>query len=156
MTSEETRRRACNVYERPDRYVLVTGSRTTAGIWVDDGEPIVLACDSSDEELGQAVLQSLSASRTNLPLPPVSELRKISRRLAAAGVRSESEFVRDARHVRVELLGSHASLDPARNDGPRRGFFYTDLRVEAERPTASTMGALLRRAFELCTEGGAR
>jgi hypothetical protein len=141
---------AANAYERPDRYIIITGSTAALGGWVDDGQPVVVERNADDERLGLALLDALSATRHAIPEPDRATERDISMRLKAAGVRTESAFLRETRHVRVRLIGDELTMRPSRNEGPRRGFFYLKSTITVHSLAPVKLGQYLRESFENC------
>jgi len=142
-----------SLFQLKDRYLVHPESRTTSGLWLAVPDYVTLSLNTSPNELGAALGRALDQSVDGVPHPKVwTGLSKP--RLDAAGVRSESAFVRGACCVGVRR-SEEMVLKPSRNGGPtgeQRGF--TDLPelrlVLSGNPTESELGDALLNALARC------
>lgn len=106
-----------------DRYFIHPNKRTTAGLEIAQPDFQCLALDATPESIGHAILAALAQSQGVIPHPTIwSGLAKP--RLAAAGVRSERDFIAGTRLVAIKRCEC-LSFEPTRNGGSSgdgRGF----------------------------------
>jgi hypothetical protein len=106
------------VYQRKGQLVLATSNRGSGrfSLWIDSGPVTLLNASESPQRVGEALLESLSMSRSGIELP--RDLDGSERALLdAAGLKSWSEFIRGtvSCHVEHDATGTH--LVPSRREG---------------------------------------
>jgi len=112
------------IYSRKGRLFFRTCSQTTAGVWIDEGVCLSLPSDAVNEDIGQALLKALEASRTNI-LHPASWNHLNDELLSAAGVKSWSTFGKSAKCLNVEQ-SQVLRVIPTKNFGSQGGFQSQD------------------------------
>lgn len=146
-------KRRAEVYHRQTSYFIHASSRTVDGIWVLT-EPCVKLSDAcSDEELGDAALAALDASRNEVPSPPPGDSRSVlGPLLRSAGVKSWSTFAKGTSSVDLRDEGGRISIVPQENREPRDGFRPDDAHVIViDRQHGAALGARIREAFTHAT-----
>jgi hypothetical protein len=147
--------RQASFFRLRDRYFIHPEKQTTAGLLLAQGDFTSLPLSASAEQLGVAVLAALEQSAGVVP-HPTQWTGLMKPRLAAAGVRSERAFMRDACLVSVSL-GDKMSLKPHANGGSTgdgRGFSPIPARsiaIPAESP-ANEIGDALVKALGACED----
>jgi hypothetical protein len=123
--SEEVK--AVAIHRLTDRFLIEVEDRTTAGFWLSSQDMTVLPLEASDSRLGEAVQDSLSRSRCDIPAPPRDEppSRRTEALVAASGRRSYRSYVRGTRQVTVQQDRAGYRVETWANGGPTgpvRGF----------------------------------
>lgn len=132
-----------SVYERKRLLFAQPMSRTVAGLWVHDGPCVTISESVPIEEIGQAVLGALSASRIGVAHP--TSWADLTNALAqAAGVRNWNAFAKSARCVNVEL-DDELVLMPTQNRGSKEGF--VDVEQHVSKLSASALPVEIGRAL---------
>ncbi|MEO3430389.1 hypothetical protein AAFN88_16145 [Pelagibius sp. CAU 1746] len=139
------------VYLRDAQIVLHSQSKTDVGVWIACAPFLTLASDSSDQELGEAVLAALAGSKENVPHPNQSKRSKIvTPLLKAAKVKSWNTFARDTSSVSLRQRENTTFFTPMENQGTKSGF--VDMQGSALSildGSAQEVGAALREALDL-------
>jgi hypothetical protein len=132
---------------RADGTLIVESySRTDDWLWIADETPVALAGNVSDEALGQAVVQMLDRSRTDVPRP--EDLRSLIKPLlAAAGVRSQRAYYDGTRSVGVgRSADGSVVVEPSRRD--HREFLpLADRSISLTEATPAGLGAAIREGL---------
>jgi hypothetical protein len=142
-----------SIYKLPSWFIVCPVSTTTSGIAIDSEPYIVLPMPVSAAELGQAINQALDGSHEGIA-PPSNWKGLAAPRLAAAGVKSEVTFQKQASLVSSIADGKTLTVIPHRNggaNGPSKGFSPMDecaIRVNLE--TQEVWGEAAFQAFENC------
>lgn len=133
-------------YERKGRFFIRSASKTTVGVWIDDGACFTADGSAPPVEIGAAVQAALAESRTGVP-HPTDWKHVCSALLAVAGVRSMLTFERSAKRVEI-VSDEQIVLSPTRNRG-RDGFVIVAGRVIVLPPAAGSLeiGQALLSAF---------
>lgn len=141
------------IYKLPSRFVVCPVSTTTSGISIASEPYIVLPTPASAVELGASINQALASSLAGVEHPS-SWKGLATPRLAAAGVRSEATFQKQASLVSVNADGKKATFTPHRNGGatgPDKGYSPIDeCAVQVDPKTQEAWGAAALEAFEHC------
>jgi hypothetical protein len=125
-----------------------------AGDWVEvSDEPV------ENGALGNLVRSALAASRSGVPYPDFSKgsLPGVRKLLKMAGVRSETQYIQDTRHIAV--YGDDGSPDllvqPYRNAGKKTGFteMLDQVITLAVDVSDDELGAAVRSALAVATDG---
>jgi hypothetical protein len=137
------------VYATTGEWLLTSMSRTTAGVWIANFVIHRLAGPCTDEELGQAALQSLEASAIDVPHPESwpEHHRKYRQSL---GVVNYDRFLRGSRLLAAHLVSGVAVLTPHRNRGANSGFEPLANKLTVPAVDAPTLGEAIRRWTEQC------
>ncbi|HWO26384.1 MAG TPA: hypothetical protein VNO30_46970 [Kofleriaceae bacterium] len=132
-------------YWRQKKYLVLSASRTTDGLWIL-GKPCFAISDaSSDIELERAIWTALEASQIGISHPrnwdelpdPLLDL---------AGVKKWSAFSKGASCLHIKEEGGRIVLIPTRNLGPAEGFEDDISRqIILESSARETLGASVRR-----------
>jgi len=135
------------LYERDGRLFLRTRSKTTDGLWMDDGPCTVISASEQPGTIGAALLEVLSKSNDRVA-PPKSWDEQSRPLLDAAGVASWAEFRKGAKCVAV-TSGEEIQIRPSLNEG-ERGFVplkddVSTIPVDSDR---ETVGRALATAIE--------
>ena len=147
-------RHRADAYRVANRVLVNSVARTRAGFSVATEPWISLPTELQPTELGQALAEALSNSKTDLPLPIDYKALKAAR-FSSAGVRSERQFMQSALFVTIESDGSGISLIPSRNAGwlgEQKGFHLLEdqtVRVSITADSAA-LGVALVKAWSLC------
>lgn len=114
--------RRATIYRHKGKYILIPVSETTKGFTIDSEPGIVLYGEVTTQEVGEAVLSTLSVSRTGIAHPKDwKDVSAIAPRLA--GVRSWSELMKgDTVSCAIEENAESRIVRPLRNLGPKVGF----------------------------------
>lgn len=146
--------KSVSVFRLSGRLFIHPNKRTTDGVWLSRPSFVSLPLESTDEKIGETILALLEQSVGVVPHP--RDWAGISKpRLDAAGVRTESAFMKGAKLVDVGLDGD-MSLAPQHNGGARgelRGFSpIPEARMAISAASSpSEIGAALASAFLVCT-----
>lgn len=144
-----------SVYQRSGAYFVVSSARTTAGVWVHDGEPRRLSeTETGIAELGGELLARLDKSPRVVPHPaqhqwPEQRRESLTPILRLAGVRSWRSFVSTASLVEVEQLNGVVTISPMLPMPKPIGAFEPDT-ARTERlgaPSQTQLGEAILRAF---------
>jgi len=145
-----------SVYQRGEHYFVHANARTVAGPWLASEPAVLLAIDSTSQELGEAVLSALKPGALAVTAPLSGDYRAThAPLLAVAKVRSWSALQRRARLCEVWHRGVEVVVEPTRNGGTggeNRG--YHPLPEHAiklgSRCSEAELGVAVRSAFERC------
>jgi hypothetical protein len=137
------------MYLTGSEWVLTSMSRTTAGVWVANFVIHRLASTSTDDELGNAVLQSLEASAVDVP-HPASWPEHHRRYRQSLGVVNYDRFIGGVRFLAAHLVNRVLVLTPHRNRGADRGFEPLANKLTVQVVDAPTLGEAVRRWAEHC------
>jgi hypothetical protein len=143
-----------SVVVRNDDIFVTSSSQTVDGFWVDNGSVERLPGDTTDEELGSAVLRARARSETGVENPR-GEAPGLAALLAAAGVSSWAEFSKGLRSLSMYFHDAGAVVYPYRNNGPRKD--HTPILEATETFTEldpTTIGRTARRGLERAGGGG--
>lgn len=142
-----------SIYKLPSRFIVCPLSTTTSGIGVTSEPYIVLPASVSAVELGEAIKQALYLSQDGVS-QPLSWKGLAAPRLAAAGVKSDATFQKQASLVSLVADGKTVTFTPHRNGGatgPGKGFFPIDeCAVRVDLNTQERYGETAFQAFEHC------
>lgn len=140
-------------YLRGAQIVVHSQSKTDAGVWIACAPFLTLATDTSEQELGEAVLAALAGSKENVAHPNQSEWREIvAPLLKAAKAKSWNAFARDTLSVSLRRRENTIVLTPMENRGPRNGFVEKqDWELSVAAGSAQEVGAKLREALKLAS-----
>jgi hypothetical protein len=143
-----------SVFKLPSRFIVCPVSTTTAGVGIDSEPYIVLPASVSAVELGEAINQALNSSHDDIA-HPLSWKGLAAPRLAAAGVKSEAAFQKQASLVSLITDGKIVTITPHRNGGatgPDRGFSPIDeCEVQVGTKAPEICGKTTFQLFEQCT-----
>jgi hypothetical protein len=143
-----------SIYKLPSRFVVCPVSTTTSGIGLTSEPYIVLPNPVSAVELSKAISQALDRSHDGVA-HPVSWKGLAAPRLAAAGVKSEATFQKQASLVSLLTDGKTVTFTPHRNggaNGPGKGFSpINECAVRVDLKTQEVYGETALQAFEHCT-----
>jgi hypothetical protein len=116
-----------HVFRRPDRILVQPFDRTvwtTAGFWVASGPIVTVPLTEPPVAIGQWVLEALTRSRVEVPVPERgAELEKPLQK--AAGVRSGRAFMDGTRLCAISREAGRVRVEPYHNggnSGEGRGF----------------------------------
>jgi hypothetical protein len=127
-------------------------AQTTAGVWIGVGPRRRLSISSTDQALGEAVLDVLSHSHG--PVDHPTEWKNLFQpMLELAGVRSLKEFDRGTTVVTVGRTDENIELTPNRQIAPGKGYLPRndeELRLPVD-ASATTIGEAVQRLA--CIEG---
>lgn len=146
--------RKASVYRLPSRFIVCPVSTTDSGIGIATEPYIVLPAPISASELGKAISQALDSSHDGIS-HPANWNGLAAPRLAAAGVKNEATFQKQASLVSLISDGRTVTFTPHRNGGATgndRGFSPIDeCQVQVELTTQEILGEAALRNFEFCT-----
>ena len=112
------------MYSWPDRILVCSGSRTTAGVGLVSPPLTRLPAQASPEALGAHIVAALAAFQPSVPHP--TDWKGHSKPLlAAAGFRSNRQFHWGAVLCHITQFPDHVLFEPTRNGGftgEARGF----------------------------------
>lgn len=143
-----------SIYKLSSRFIVCPVNTTTSGIGIDSEPYIVLPTSVSAVELGEAINQALDKSHDGVA-HPLNWKGLAAPRLAAAGVKSEAAFQKQASLVSLITDGKTVAFTPHRNGGgigPDKGFSPIDecaVTVDAKAP--KVRGETTFQVFEHCT-----
>jgi hypothetical protein len=137
------------MYLTDSEWVLTSMSRTTAGVWIANFAIHRVASAGTDDELGQAALQSLEASATDVPHPASwpEHHRKYRQSL---GVFNYDRFLNGSRLLAAHQVNKVLVLTPHRNRGAKHGFQPLANKLTVEIVDAPALGEAIRRWVEHC------
>ena len=144
-----------SVYRRSGAYFVVSSAKTTAGLWVHDGEPRRLSESETEmAELGAEVLARLAKPPRVVPHPaqhewPQQRRASLTPILRLAEARSWRSFVSEASLVEVEQLNGVVTISPMLPMPKPIGAFEPD-GTRTERlaaPSATELGQAILHAF---------
>lgn len=143
-----------SIYKLPSRFIVCPISTTTTGIGLTSEPYIVLPIPVSAVELSAAINQALDSSHDGVS-HPVSWKGMAAPRLAAAGVKSEATFQKQASLVSLITDGKIVTFTPHRNggaNGPDKGFSpIEECTVRVAPKTQEVWGEIALQVFEHCT-----
>lgn len=134
------------LYARRGKYYFQPSSKTDRGAWIASGAPLVVDESCLDSEFESTLLESIAASRLDVPHPDQAGFRAIvAPLLKAGGVRSWSKFGSEARLVSVMVRPSSIRAVPT--SPGERGSFVPDWNrdVEGKRDEISELASAARR-----------
>ncbi len=106
-------RLAVEIYERGDDWFFQPMSRATTGLWVATPPIICLKKQDSLVTKATAILDSLSQSSFDVPVPEASE-NLLAPLLEKSSIKSWNVFMKHAKCVGVDLEGGRLSMIPSR------------------------------------------
>ena len=143
-----------SIYKLPSQFIVCPVSTTTLGIGITSEPFIVLPTPVSADELGKAINQALDSSHDGVA-HPLCWKGLAAPRLAAAGVKSEATFQKQASLVSLIANGKTATFTPHRNGGatgPDKGFSPLDeCAVQVDPRTQAVWGETAFQIFKRCT-----
>lgn len=146
--------RKASIYKLPSRFIVCPVNTTTSGIGITSEPFIVLPTPVSATELGKAISRAFDSSRDGVDHPQ-SWNGFAAPRLAAAGVKSEATFQKQAALVSSTTDGKTVIFTPHRNrgaTGPDKGFSPIDERAVHVDPIAQeVLGETVLAVFGHCT-----
>lgn len=111
------------IYRRGEKLIIGAQGKTTAGVLIGVGTPIVLDADIGSAEIGASLREALGRSRSQLRHPTPAEWPAITESfLRAVGAKSWGAFVRGAMLSTVEEDQAAILFQPYENCGPRDAF----------------------------------
>ena len=150
-----TVQKSAQIYQYRGFLILRTISRQASGMWKQDGpfQKLLLSCP--DHELGNALLERLSLSRSGLQTPGIENGLKVNSELyTATGVKSWITFQRNALLISVDLEAGPSIFTFEPNEKVHNGRGYVPISESCETlPGSSTpeeIGAAVRRALAKC------
>lgn len=138
---------SATAYVRGGRYFVHSNSQTISGFWILSKPCHSLACDCTDEELGNAALTSLNASKSQVPDPHRDALI-LGPLLDLANAKSWRNFAKGARCVNLSSSEGAIAFTPTQGDSRSAFSHLNDLATRTGASDASTIGRELRAAFE--------
>lgn len=146
--------RKASIYKLPSRFIVCPVSTTTSGMGITSEPFIVLPMPVSAVELGKAINQAFDNFHDGIA-HPLSWKGFVAPRLAAAGVRSEASFQKQAALISVVADGKTVTYTPHRNggaSGPDKGFSPIDeCAVRVDPKTHEVLGDTALQVFGRCT-----
>jgi hypothetical protein len=143
-----------SIYKLQSRFIVCPVSTTTSGVGLTSEPYIVLPTPASAVEMGRAINQALDSSYDGVA-HPISWKGLAAPRLAAAGVKSEPTFQKQASLVSLIADGKTVTFTPHRNggaNGPDKGFSPIDeFAIRVDSKTEEVCGETAFRVFEHCT-----
>lgn len=141
------------LYQRRGKWIVGAQGRTTAGVLIGIGAPLVMDATADASALGRIIRETLSRSRSPVPHPSPAEWPEVTNRfLRATGVKSWASFVRGAILTTIESDDSRIVLQPYENRGAREAFqpgALSGVSVDAK-ATDEEVGAAALAALERC------
>jgi hypothetical protein len=136
---------------RRGELIVCSFSQTGPGFWVAGGHFLRLPETAGDDQLGAALDEALSSSRTGASPPPrgSTPFDPVLRELR---LRSYGEYMRGTLSAGIARDGDEVVVTPKQNGGSRTGF--TELLDQAETltsPSASALAQAVRRALARAT-----
>lgn len=144
------------LYQRRGKLIIGAQGRTTAGVLIGIDEPVVIGADVDAATLGGVLCKALERSRSPLPHPQMTEWPSItSVFLRAVGVKTCSNFVRDALLTTIESDGVTIRFQPHENRGARDAFQPMGLPVVsvAYGVPDSEIGVAAAKALQIAAAG---
>ena len=142
-----------SIYKLPSRFIVCPVSTTTAGINITCEPYIVLWAPIASLELSKAINEALDKSQNGIAHPQ-SWKGLAAPRLAAAGVKSEATFQKQASLVSLISDGKTVTFTPHRNGGATgndKGFSpINECEIQVDQWTSEIAGEIAFRAFEGC------
>ncbi|CDX21211.1 hypothetical protein MPLB_20055 [Mesorhizobium sp. ORS 3324] len=122
MNLEVSRLKSAKAYERSGRLFFFSQSKTTAGLWIEDG-PILTTQRSDLAEIEKIVLRCLRASTQGVPHPRQEDWPKLNKAFAQAlGASSFNVFAKKAKCISITQDGGIIRIVPTKNEGSKGGF----------------------------------
>lgn len=103
--------RMASVYERGGKLYFSPTSRTVTGLWILTPPIVDLELTAKNADKGDALLRMLNASTTEVP-NPAPGTSAAAPLLTAANVASWSDFIRQARGIKIELHNGRLKFIP--------------------------------------------
>ncbi len=141
-------------YQLSGLYVI--HSKTVTDVITIISEPyLVLDSKAPLTEIGQAVLQALSESKTGVPFVKTPSSERLRPLLKAAGVNSYKRFVEQAIYCGITRNATSILIDPSDNGGTKgdaKGFNYRPERriILDSNPAEEQLGRALLQGFHAC------
>ena len=139
------------IHERKNIFYIRASSRTTAGIWVDDGDCYVISIDSEYEEIGKYVRIALNNSHSGISHP--TDWKAVNDPLLkAANMKSWSTFGKTAKCVIIEME-KDIRINPTKNKSHLNQGFVGDGNSVVTIPIDVSnveLGKNIRDAWLLC------
>lgn len=142
--------RIAAVYRRKGMLILHPYARSVTGVRLLTEPVNILEATVDAATIGQAIRDTLAASRGNVA-PPADWSSVLAPLLQVANVKSWSVFVQGALLCEVEDDGANIKIAPRVNHGAREGFRPLDTPpiVVASSAPVTEIGAALMRALEV-------
>lgn len=138
------------VHERGGKYFVFPLDKTSAGVYLY-GKPVrVLLTDTSDEKIGDAVVEALGSSKIGISHPVDPDRVPPLPLYEAAGVKSWSTFARGALYCDLQASSGFLKIVPSRKD---KGSFLPlpeDAVTTAYPAAPHELGAAIRLALSRC------
>ena len=132
-----------NVFLTADAWVVVGMSQTTYGVWIANFQVRRLAMGCDDDELGNAVLETLAQSQQRVPHP--KDWTDFNRRyLDSLGVKNLNTFEAESKLIAVESDGNRLTLTPNRHRGRQQGYEPLKSKVIVTDMAAAAVGRAIR------------
>lgn len=146
--------RKASIYKLPSRFIVCAVSTTTSGISITAEPFIALSASATAVELSRAIKQALESSHDGVG-QPLSWKGFAAPRLAAAGVKSEATFQKQASLVSLIADEKTVTFTPHRSGGATglyKGFSPIDeCAVRVDPKSETSYGEIALRVFEHCT-----
>ena len=143
-------------YKRPDGWYFHANSKTNVGVSISWPPYIRLDINATHETLGQAVLEALNGTEYDVPHPRQSDWVDIFRpMLNLAGVRTSTQFAKDASCVGLSADDRYLSIEPWKNAGSKGGFAMIEnmsVKIPLESSPAE-IGEALTKAMRIAEAG---
>jgi hypothetical protein len=135
------------VYSKERRFYAHAESATTAGVWIFAEPCIVLDGSTSDEVLGDAVINVASLSKEGVQ-HPLRWNGLIDPLLSLSGAKSWREFQKNSLLVEIELRNELIVMTPTVNLGSKAGFEeIPNEAVSLNHTSCQNVGRNLRMVF---------
>lgn len=143
-------RKGAGAYHRNHCYLFCSMCMTTKGFWIFSEPCLKLPQDAASKDLGDAILDVLNASKSDVPVPDrVDSLFEPLGKLA--GVRTWRKFMTNSRYIVLEKTQLLYSFTPSENRGARGFFHLPKLRIELPaNSSAENLGHALVEALVHC------
>ena len=111
-------------YCYPDRILLMTQNKTTAGFWIVTNNAEFLPVNCTNEQLGNKILEQLSLSKTEYSNPTKEGFKALAPLFKKATGMSCRQSMQDSKYVNVYRIDKRLEFSPTINNGPNSGFQY--------------------------------
>ena len=139
--------RQAHVDLRQDLLIVASYSKTVAGFWVMNGWFRTLSASSNNSLLGDAVLDALDRSASDVPTPP-REARPDAPILAALGIKTTRKYEQGTKSVGVKSAAGEIEIKPTENRG-RDGFVeISDIVLQVPGRDPDHVGRVVREGLE--------
>lgn len=142
--------KAASIYMRDNHLFIFTQSRTTTGLWIEEG-PVVTVPVTAVGKIGDVARDRLSASKDGVRHPTQEEWPERDRAFAKAlGARSFGTFTKGAKCLNLRIDGERIVIVPTNNEGRRRGFTQIEEKARDAGGPEAELGAQIMRALDDC------